>query len=71
MKVSVAYYVPRSQVWEGSRGLQSGRVHLQVDGKAICGRRIGWYERPPLEGEERCQRCEAAAKKRGLEWPTW
>jgi hypothetical protein len=27
---SVRYHVPRSQVWEGSRGGQSGNVHLHL-----------------------------------------
>lgn len=65
------YHVPRSQVWEGSRGRQRGNVHLHVDvdelvigrirrvrGQPLCGRR-GWYERPP-EGETTlCPRCAA------------
>lgn len=59
------YHVPRSQVWGGSRGGQSGQVHLHVkrgnafvagrirrsDGQALCGRN-GWYERPPTENED-------------------
>jgi hypothetical protein len=62
------YHVPRSQVWEGSRGRQSGKVHLHVDGRALCGRR-GWYERAPMEGEEACPRCVAKAEKQGIQWP--
>ena len=62
------YHVPRSQVWQGSRGGQAGKVHLHVreafssgrihraPGEALCGR-SGWYERP-AEGEELCARCE-------------
>ena len=57
MSLEAAYFVPRSQVWEGSRGRQSGRVHLILDGKVLCGRKRGWYERPP-EGEPICERCE-------------
>lgn len=59
------YHVPRSQVWEGSRGRQSGRVHLHVPaggrfdhgrihragGDALCGR-ASWYERAPLGNHE-------------------
>lgn len=64
------YHVPRSQVWEGSRGRQSGHVHLHVRaqfdvgrihrsaGQALCGR-TGWYERPVEEAElvPLCPRC--------------
>ena len=64
------YHVPRSQVWEGSRGHQSGCVHLHVcddelvigrirrtKGQSLCGKR-GWWERH-AEGERLCPRCEA------------
>ena len=79
MELERRYHVPRSQVWEGSRGRQSGKVHLHVPagaagpmrfgrivrapGRALCGR-VGWYERPPYEGElELCTRCgEVAAR---------
>ena len=58
------YHVPRSQVWEGSRGGQKGKVHLHVkageafqagrirriERQSLCGRR-GWYEREPELGE--------------------
>lgn len=58
------YHVPRSQVWEGSRGKQRGNVHLHVKAgeafeagrvrrtryQALCGRRA-WYDRA-LEGDE-------------------
>jgi hypothetical protein len=67
-QVKAVYYVPRSQVWEGSRGRQSGSVHLHVDGRAICGRKRGWYERSP-DGELRCPRCVIRAEKLGIEWP--
>jgi hypothetical protein len=64
------YHVPRSQVWEGSRGRQTGHVHLHVTaqfdvgrihrtaGQALCGR-SGWYERPVDEAEivPLCPRC--------------
>ncbi len=62
------YHVPRSQVWEGSRGRASGCVHLHVTSsvefgritrepqQALCGKR-GWYERP-AEGERICPRCD-------------
>jgi hypothetical protein len=63
------YHVPRSQVWEGSRGRQTGRIHLHVDGRVLCGARLPWYGREPMEGEERCSRCVARAEKRGIEWP--
>lgn len=63
------YHVPRSQVWEGSRGRQSGNVHLHLTapldygrihrnaGETLCRKRRGWYERP-AEGEHLCGRCE-------------
>lgn len=62
------YHVPRSQVWGGSRGRQSGHVHLhatealiigrirRMAGQALCGKR-GWYEREPLDSESLCPRC--------------
>ena len=67
------YHVPRSQVWGGSRGGQSGNVHLHVHeqfdlgrihrapGEALCGKQRGWYEREPMEGENLCTRCEEIA----------
>jgi hypothetical protein len=60
------YHVPRSQVWEGSRGRQRGHVHLhREDGSSLCGRR-GWYERP-AEGEALCPRCERKASNQDSE----
>jgi hypothetical protein len=64
------YHVPRSQVWEGSRGRQVGHVHLhvkegeafeagrirRVEFRSLCGRN-GWYDRDPIEGETACPRC--------------
>jgi len=70
MATEALYHVPRSQVWEGSRGKQTGRVHLHVDSRALCGARTPWYPRPPLDGEERCARCVARADKHGIPWPT-
>jgi hypothetical protein len=58
-----AYFVPRSQVWAGSRGRAEGRVHVIRDGKVLCGRKRGWYERPPLDGEPDCQRCTARLER--------
>lgn len=70
------YHVPRSQVWEGSRGRQSGLVHLHVTapfdfgrihrstGQALCGR-TGWYERP-AEGEPLCPRCDEIRARASL-----
>lgn len=65
------YHVPRSQVWSGSRGRQTGCIHLHVveplvfgrlrraPGQALCGKR-GWYERPADEFDERpCPVCES------------
>jgi hypothetical protein len=54
------YHVPRSQVWEGSRGFQRGNVHLRVkrgeafqagrirrvEGQTLCGK-VAWYDRVP------------------------
>ncbi len=74
------YHVPRSQVWEGSRGRQAGKVHLHVleelvrgrlrraVGAAMC-RRRGWYERPPESHEELCPRCVELGRRHGVEWP--
>ena len=66
------YHVPRSQVWPGSRGRQSGLIHLHVKSgeafeagrlrriqhQSLCGRR-GWYERPTEDAEpqRQCERC--------------
>lgn len=74
------YHVPRSQVWQGSRGRQAGLVHLHVTEsvelgrikrrahQALCGR-DGWYEREP-NGEELCARCVEIAGRHGLEVPS-
>lgn len=32
--VELRYHVPRSQVWEGSRGGQRGKVHIHIIGSA-------------------------------------
>jgi hypothetical protein len=32
-RYAARYHVPRSQVWEGSRGRQQGKVHLHVLGQ--------------------------------------
>ena len=70
------YHVPRSQVWAGSRGRQSGAIHLHVldqfdferihrqPGQALCGR-SGWYEREPMNDEPLCPRCESIAERVG------
>lgn len=75
------YHVPRSQVWEGSRGRQAGHVHLHVTepyehgrlqrrtGEALCTRKPAWYERAPVDGEQHCPRCLAIAGRHGLEVP--
>lgn len=68
MSVTLRYHVPRNQVYPGSRGRQSGHVHLHIDGYALCGRN-GWYERPPEGETERCPRCERKSEKQGIEWP--
>lgn len=71
------YHVPRSQVWGGSRGGQSGNVHLHVreqfdlgrihrsPGQPLCGRR-GWYEREleELEVAAPCPRCAKIERRR-------
>ena len=72
------YHVPRSQVWAGSRGRQSGNTHLHVraerfdlgrihrlKGQPLCGKR-GWYERPPeydSEFRDLCPRCQEIAAR--------
>lgn len=76
------YHVPRSQVWEGSRGRQSGAVHLHLsgeywrsgrlyrrNGQSLCGR-SGWYEREPTGDEPRCGECVRRAARHGVEWPS-
>ena len=79
-RFELLYHVPRSQVWEGSRGRQSGNTHLHVReerfdvgrihrtrGQALCGR-SAWYARPPefpSEFADFCPRCaEIAARGR-------
>lgn len=74
------YHVPRSQVWEGSRGGQQGNVHFHLlseldtprlkrkAGAALCGRR-GWYEREPTTGEKPCPRCLDLAERYHVEVP--
>jgi hypothetical protein len=84
--VEARYHVPRSQVWQGSRGRQAGATHLHVlepvvlgrirrqAGRALCGK-DGWYERPPefaseLADSGRCARCVEIAARHGIAWPT-
>lgn len=76
------YHVPRSQVWEGSRGRQKGHYHIhvterllspplvRVPGASLCGKR-GWYERPPQNGDdyETCPTCLKRAERYGVEIP--
>lgn len=74
------YHVPRSQVWEGSRGRQQGCVHLHVNepmqqgrlqrggGQALCGK-AGWYERPANPDERACPRCLELAARYGVRVP--
>lgn len=86
MNLEKRYHVPRSQVWQGSRGRQAGHTHLHTReplelgrirrraGAALCGR-DGWYERPP-EGEHEladvCPRCaEIADRARVVDDPTF
>lgn len=58
------YHVPRSQVWEGSRGAQRGNVHLYVMlqpfdhgrihrqvGQTLCGK-TAWWDRAPESEDE-------------------
>lgn len=80
-KVGASYdlrvHVPRSQVWQGSRGGQKGKTHLHVrapfnygrihrsPGYALCGR-SGWFERSPeydAEREDLCPRCVEIAER--------
>jgi hypothetical protein len=68
VRIEALYHVPRSQVWQGSRGRQTGHVHLHVDGRALCGRNA-WYERPPYPSETRCPRCERKAERESIAWP--
>lgn len=70
------YHVPRSQVWEGSRGNQKGNYHIHVTerlyspplvreaGRSLCGVR-GWYERPPEPGDSYgvCATCRKRAER--------
>ncbi len=82
MSLERRYHVPRSQAWAGSRGRQTGRVHLHVinepyqhdrlrrqPGEALCTRKQAWYERAPIDGEQDCPRCLAIAARHGLELP--
>ncbi len=76
MNFEPRYHVPRSQVWEGSRGRQSGNVHLHAlepvtlgrihrePGRSLCGR-DGWYEREPYptETHDICPRCAEIAAR--------
>lgn len=61
---NLRYHVPRSQVWEGSRGFQRGNVHLhvkqgeafqagrirRVQHQALCGK-VAWYDRVAEDAE--------------------
>jgi hypothetical protein len=73
----LVYHIPRSQVWEGSRGGQHGNTHLHVRadfdsgrihrraGQALCGK-DGWMPRPPeydSEFSDLCPRCVEIANR--------
>jgi hypothetical protein len=76
---TAVYLVPRSQVWQGSRGRGTGHVHLRATadaadgrlqvkpGQLLCKRPGGWYEREP-DGEPRCPRCVERAERLGIGW---
>ena len=76
--------VPRSQVWEGSRGRARSYLHLalrqdfavgrlrRVSGAFLCGRAPGWYEDADARSfthAARCPRCVSLAERYGIEWP--
>lgn len=81
----VVRIVPRSQVWAGSRGRASSRLHLRLDrpfvwgarfrrdaGQFLCGRQRGWYEDDDarsFEGAQRCARCAELVER--YEALTW
>jgi hypothetical protein len=77
------YHVPRSQVWEGSRGRQRGHFHIHVTerlfspplvrnaGYSLCGK-AGWYETDDLVGRPGvtiCPTCLKRAERYGVEIP--
>jgi hypothetical protein len=78
------YHVPRSQVWEGSRGGQVGHAHLTLPvgadpvdlgrikvgpGQSLCKRPYPWYPRPADRHDKRCPKCVERAQRYGIEWP--
>jgi hypothetical protein len=80
---TLVYHVPRSQVWERSRGRQSGGLHLHATepfergrlrrqpGQSLCGKH-GWYERPVQHVSDlavRCGECVRRAQRHGIPWP--
>lgn len=76
------YHIPKSQLYEGSRGGHRGNVHLHVledvklgrlvrkSGECLCSKKHGSYEREPDDNETRCPSCDRIAKKNGIEWPS-
>lgn len=68
-ELELVYHVPASQVWPNSRGTSRGRVHLHLGGTPLCGKHAR-YEREPFPHEKaRCKACDAAASRKGVEWP--
>lgn len=74
-EADLRYHVPKNQCYEGSRGRQSGNVHLHVTedlfspplvrkaGATLCGKR-GWYERTAEAGE--ASLCPLCVKRAGM-----
>lgn len=82
-RARLLYHVPRSQVWEGSRGRQRGHFHIHVTerlvspplvrpaGYSLCGK-AGWYETDDLDGRPGvtiCPTCLKRAERYGVEIP--
>lgn len=78
--VELRYHVPRSQVWEGSRGAARGNVHIHVlewfkagrltraAGQALCAKKHGSYERPPEPNETLCRECVERAERHEISY---
>lgn len=86
INVQELYHVPRSQVWEGSRGRARGNIHLHVRedvtlgrikrraGECLCPKKHGSYERPADADDQRtalrCEKCATVATRFGIPWPS-
>lgn len=67
--------IPKSQVYQGSRGHHTGRIHLAPIGApyaVLCGRHL-WTVQPAAARHDAhvppCPACQKRAAAQGITWP--